>query len=136
MIKTVVSEFLRKFYEVVIVILVALLIAAVSLSIVQTIRLNFTTKALEGVEQKHQLEKAEEQAKLLQDLAAAQKAVLDKSAEYEALYLEQSNAQKIIYQPVEKIITRDVYRCIGIDDDGLSALNAYIETYDPSKSTK
>lgn len=133
MIKSLLNEFLKKFYQVIIVTLVCFNLSLIALSVIQTIRLNSALHDLEVIESKHLAEKEKEKSEYLESLMEKQGEINAISSEYEALKHEQSEKQRVIYKNVEKIIDRPVYRNVCLDDDGLSEINSAIEAYDPKQ---
>lgn len=52
---------------------------------------------------------------------------------YEALKSKREYNERVIVKNVEKIVTRDVYRNVCIDDDGLRLINEAISGRNPAK---
>lgn len=133
--KILLDEFLKKFYQVIIVVLVCFALSLIALSVIQTVRLNSALHKLEVIDSKHLAEKEKEKSEYLADLMEKQGEINAISSEYEALKQEQAEKQRVIYKTVEKIVDRPIYRNVCIDDDGLSEINSAIEAYDPKQSS-
>ena len=133
MIKTAIDEFLKKFYQVIIVVLVCFSLSLMALSVIQTVRLKSAIHELEVIESKHLAEKEKEKSEYLADLMEKQGEINEISSEYEALKQEQAEKQRVIYKTVEKIVDRPIYRNVCLDDDGLSEINKAVNAYDPKQ---
>lgn len=131
--KILLDEFLKKFYQVIIVVLVCFSLSLMALSVIQTIRLNSAIHELEVIESKHLAEKEKEKSDYLESLMEKQGEINAISSEYEALRQEQSEKQRVIYKTVEKIVDRPIYRNVCLDDDGLSEINKAVNAYDPKQ---
>ena len=134
MIKILLDEFVSKFYQVIIVVLVCLNLSLIALSVIQTIRLKSAINQLDVIESKHLAEKEKEKYEYLEDLMEKQGEINEISSEYEALKQKQLEGQRVIYKTVEKIVDRPIYRNVCIDDDGLSEINKAVNAYDPKQS--
>ena len=134
MIKILLDEFVSKFYQVIIVVLVCLNLSLIALSVIQTIRLKSAINQLDVIESKHLAEKEKEKSEYLEDLMEKQGEINEISSEYEALKQKQLEGQRVIYKTVEKIVDRPIYRNVCIDDDGLSEINKAVNAYDPKQS--
>lgn len=134
MIKILLDEFVSKFYQVIIVVLVCLNLSLIALSVIQTIRLKSAINQLDVIESKHLAEKEKEKSEYLEDLMEKQGEIDEISSEYEALKQKQLEGQRVIYKTVEKIVDRPIYRNVCIDDDGLSEINKAVNAYDPKQS--
>lgn len=134
MIKTAIDEFLKKFYQVIIVTLVCFSISLFVLLFIQSARVSSLKGKLDTIEQKFLAEKTSEVNRALKDVIEKQNELNKISSEYESLKLEQEKKQRVIYKNVEKFIDRPVYRNVCLDDDGMSEINSAIEAYDPKQS--
>jgi hypothetical protein len=75
-----------------------------------------------------------DQEVIQRELDGKQRAEYNKlSIEYEELKNKRQDDARVITKQVEKVVTRDVYRNICLDDDGLRIINEAISGTSPTK---
>ena len=133
------SAFLAKFYEIIIYFLCALLVVSLCFGGYQYFKAShyksksYTAEAKCNTEKAKihadYKEKAEKDAKAYQEALAKQQTAINKlSSDYETKISNQKTKVETVTKYVDKIVERDVYRNVCIDDDGMQQLNSLIKS--------
>ena len=133
------SAFLAKFYEIIIYFLAALLVLSLCFGGYQYFKANHYKAKADSAEAKCNTEKAkihneykeqaEKEAKAYQEALAKQQSTINQlSSDYEAEKSKYKVKVETVTKYVDKIVERDVYRNVCIDDDGRVQLNSLIKS--------
>jgi ABC-type glycerol-3-phosphate transport system substrate-binding protein len=137
--KIIIQEFIAKFYQLIILILLAIILVLSIFGGIQTWRASYYKTLNENAEVKCNTEKAkihaeykeqaDKEAKAYQEALAKQQTTINKlSSDYETEKAKYKVKVETVTQYVDKIIERDVYRNVCIDDDGMQSINSLIKS--------
>lgn len=137
------QSFLAKFYEAVIVVLMAFLLLVLIGLAVQTLRVGHYKTLSENAQLKCNQEKADihadykDQADMVarqyqKALAQQQSTINELSSDYETEKAKYKVKVETITKYVDKIVERDVYRNVCSDNDGLQSINSLIKSRNTS----
>ena len=133
------SVFLAKFYEIIIYFLCALFVVSLGFGGYQYFKASHYKSKSDSAEAKCEeakaeihaeyKEQAEKDARAYQEALAKQQTTINKlSSDYETEKAKHKVKVETVTKYVDKIVERDVYRNVCIDDDGMQSINSLIKS--------